>query len=44
MLAGRIVFLLSAELLDEYRAVTLRPRIKKLHGLGESEIDKILTG
>jgi len=43
MLAGRIVFLLSADLMDEYREVMLRPKIKKLHGLSESEIDKILT-
>jgi putative PIN family toxin of toxin-antitoxin system len=43
MLAGRIRFLLSADLLDEYRRVVLRLKIKKLHGLGEGEIDKILT-
>lgn len=43
MLAGRIVFLLSADLLDEYREVMLRPKIKKLHGLREREIDKVLT-
>ncbi len=43
MLAGRIAFLISAELLDEYRAVLLRPRIKKLHGLSENKIEKILT-
>jgi putative PIN family toxin of toxin-antitoxin system len=43
MLAGRIPFLLSADLLDEYREVILRPRIRKLHGLAEPEIDKVLT-
>ena len=43
MLAGRIRFLLSADLLDEYREVLLRPKIKKLHALDQGEIDKILT-
>jgi len=43
MLAGRFTFLLSAELLSEYRRVLLRPRIKKLHGLGEREVDAILS-
>jgi len=43
MLAGHVAFLLSAELLDEYRAVMLQPKIKKLHGLGEKEIDKVLA-
>lgn len=43
MLDGRLVFLLSVELLDEYRRVLLRPRLRALHGLGEGEIDAILT-
>lgn len=43
MLKGRFPFLLSAELLAEYRDVLLRPRIEALHGLKEREIDQILT-
>lgn len=43
MLSGRLLYLLSAELLLEYRNVLLRPRISLLHGLNESEIDQILT-
>ncbi len=43
MLEGRFTFLVSAELLDEYREVLLQPRISKLHGLSEEEVDKILT-
>jgi uncharacterized protein len=43
MLAGRMRFLLSEDLLDEYLRVMLRPKIMKLHGLREREIDKILT-
>jgi putative PIN family toxin of toxin-antitoxin system len=43
MLAGRFTFLLSAELLSEYRRVLFRPKIQKLHGLDEGEVDAILT-
>lgn len=43
MLAGRIVFLLSADLLDEYREVMMRPKIKELQGLSEREVDRVLT-
>lgn len=43
MLAGRFTFLLSTELLSEYRRVLLRPKIQKLHGLDEGEVDAILT-
>jgi uncharacterized protein len=43
MLEGRIRFLLSIELLAEYREVLLRPRIRRRHGLSEKEIDLILT-
>lgn len=42
MLAGRFTFLLSTELLSEYRRVLLRPKIQKLHGLNEDEVDAIL--
>jgi predicted nucleic acid-binding protein len=43
MLNGSLFFLLSAELLREYRNVLLGPRIARLHGLNEAEIDQILT-
>lgn len=43
MLTGGFVFLLSPALLAEYRTVLLRPAIRERHGLGEDEIDAILT-
>lgn len=43
MLSGSIIYLLSPALLDEYRAVLLRPRLDRLHGLTEREIDSLLT-
>ena len=43
MLCGDLFFLLSAELLSEYRDVLLRPRLSRLHGLNEKEIDQFLN-
>jgi putative PIN family toxin of toxin-antitoxin system len=43
MLAGRCRFLLSIELLAEYRAVLLRPKIRRRHGLRPAEIEVVLT-
>ncbi|HEX9785277.1 MAG TPA: putative toxin-antitoxin system toxin component, PIN family [Opitutaceae bacterium] len=43
MLSGSFPFLLSAELLDEYRRVLLRPALKKLHGLSIRQVDIVLT-
>ena len=43
MLRGRFPYLLSPALLDEYRRVLLRPRLRKLHGLDEEAVDAILT-
>ena len=43
MLNGRVLFLLSPRLLAEYRAVLLRPKLTALHGLGESEVERLLT-
>ena len=43
MVAGTVRFALSADLLAEYRLVLLRPRIRRLHGLSEREIDEVLT-
>jgi len=44
MIAGAFPFLLSLELLTEYRAVLLRPKIRSRHGLGEEEVDALLVG
>ncbi len=43
MLSGRFRFLLSIELLAEYREVLLRPRIRQRHRLSEAEVDVLLT-
>ena len=43
MLSGSFVYLLSPALLDEYRAVLLRPRLRGLHGLQEQAIDRLLV-
>lgn len=43
MVAGRILFLLSVELVDEYRRVLLREAIRARHGLSEADVDWILT-
>ncbi|MFN2238607.1 MAG: putative toxin-antitoxin system toxin component, PIN family [Thermoanaerobaculia bacterium] len=43
MLEGRFSYLLSIELLAEYREVLLRPRIRKVHRLSDAEIDVLLT-
>ena len=43
MLRREFNFLLSIELLAEYRSVLLRPKIAERHGLDEEEIDALLT-
>ena len=43
MLRGAFQFLLSTDLLAEYRAVLLRPAISARHGLNELEVDAVLT-
>ena len=43
MLSGALIYLLSPELLVEYRVVLLRPKLARLHGLHETEIDRLLT-
>ena len=43
MLSGALLYLLSPELLDEYRSVLLRPKLTKLHGLAEAEVDRLLV-
>ena len=43
MLRGRFNFLLSLDLLSEYRIVLLRPKVQAFHRLTEKEVDTILT-
>lgn len=43
MIAARFPFLVSVELLAEYRRVLLRQHIRGRHGLGADKVDKILT-
>lgn len=43
MLDGRLIYLLSPTLLSEYRQVLLRPKLARLHGLSEEEIDRLMT-
>ena len=42
MLSGRLPYLLSAELLDEYAEILSRPKISRFHGLIAMEIDCLL--
>ncbi len=42
MLTGGMRYLLSADLLAEYRAVMLRPAIADMHGLSAQEVDSLL--
>lgn len=43
MLGGRFTYLLSLDLLAEYRLVLLRPAIRRRHGLTDAEVETILT-
>jgi predicted nucleic acid-binding protein len=43
MMNARFPFLLSSELLAEYRSVLLRPRVRSRHRRDEGEIEVILT-
>jgi putative PIN family toxin of toxin-antitoxin system len=43
MLSAIFACVVSEALLAEYRAVLLRPKLCKLHGLSEPEVDIILT-
>jgi putative PIN family toxin of toxin-antitoxin system len=42
MLTGSLIYLLSADLLNEYRHVLLRPKLARLHGLQEPELEQIM--
>lgn len=43
MLSAAFAFVVSEALLAEYRAVLVRPKLCKLHGLSDAEVDAILT-
>jgi len=43
MVTGTLLVLLSPALLAEYQAVLMRPKLAALHGLQESEVDRLLT-
>ena len=43
MLVARFSYLLSLELVGEYRRVLLRPKLRKGHGLDESQVDALLA-
>ncbi len=42
MRSGSFRFLLSTPLFEEYREVLLRPKLRRLHGLEEGQIDEVL--
>jgi len=42
MLAGGFIYLLSPDLLAEYRQVLLRPNIQRHHGMVEKDLDCLL--
>ena len=43
MLDGKLLYLMSDDLLNEYSSVLRRPRLVRLHGLTDDEIDRLLT-
>jgi len=43
MIQGQLIFVVSTALVAEYRAVLLRPRVAKLHGLSVVQVDDLLT-
>lgn len=43
MLSGELVYLLSPDLLAEYRIVLMRPKLAKQHALSENEVDALLA-
>jgi putative PIN family toxin of toxin-antitoxin system len=43
MLSGSLLYLLSPDLLGEYRSVLLRPKLVELHGLTEAQVDQLLV-
>ena len=43
MLDGRLLYLMSGELLSEYSSVLRRPGLVRIHGLTDEELDRLLT-
>lgn len=43
MLDGNLLYLMSGDLLTEYASVLRRPRLVRLHGRSEEEIDRLLA-
>ncbi len=43
MLDGDLLYLMSDDLLNEYSSVLRRPRLVRLHGRTDDEIDRLLT-
>lgn len=43
MLDGGLIYLMSRALLAEYSAVLRRPRIARLHGRADDQLDRLLT-
>lgn len=43
MLAAEFAYVVSSQLLAEYRDVLCRPKLRKLHGLSAGEIETVLT-
>lgn len=43
MLAAAFAYVVSSELLAEYRDVLCRPKLRKLHGLSTEDIETVLT-
>ena len=43
MLRGRLVYLMSDDLLSEYATVLRRPKLRSRHGLTTGEIDRLLS-
>ena len=43
MLGGRVPYLMSGDLLQEYASVLRRPKLARLHGRAKEEIDRLLA-
>ena len=43
MLKGGFLYLMSLDLLNEYASVLRRPKLVRLHGLSDEEIDSLLS-
>lgn len=43
MLNGRLLYLMSSDMLSEYSSVLRRPPLIRIHGLTDEELDRLLT-